>query len=110
MRVTFLGHVGMYVETEGGTVLCDPWFTPAYFGSWFPFPRNDRLDPAEFSAPDFLYISHLHRDHFDRAWLAEHFDKDARVLPPAFGVPFLEEELRAVGFRHFVAVEHGEPV
>ncbi len=51
MRVTFLGHAGMYVETEGGTVLCDPWFTPAYFGSWFPFPRNDRLDPTPFVAP-----------------------------------------------------------
>ena len=44
MRVTFLGHVGMYIETEGGSVLCDPWFNPAYFGSWFPFPRNDTLD------------------------------------------------------------------
>ena len=45
MRITFLGHVGLFVETRGGSVLCDPWFTPAYFGSWFPFPRNDRLDP-----------------------------------------------------------------
>ena len=51
-------------------MLCDPWFTPAYFGSWFPFPRNDRLDPAAFSSPDYLYISHLHRDHFDPEWLA----------------------------------------
>ena len=24
----------------GGSVLCDPWFTPAYFGSWFPFPAT----------------------------------------------------------------------
>jgi len=48
MRVTFLGHAGLFVETRGGSVLCDPWFTPAYFGSWFPFPRNDGLDPAPF--------------------------------------------------------------
>ncbi|MBJ7381412.1 MAG: MBL fold metallo-hydrolase, partial [Acidimicrobiia bacterium] len=63
MRVTFLGHVGMYVETEGGSVLCDPWFTPAYFASWFVFPRNDGLDVSQFLKPDFLYISHLHHDH-----------------------------------------------
>jgi UDP-MurNAc hydroxylase len=65
MRVTFLGHVGMYIETDGGSILCDPWFTPAYFGSWFPFPRNDVLDVEPFSRPDYLYLSHLHHDHYD---------------------------------------------
>ena len=108
--MTFLGHVGYSVETRGGSVLCDPWFTPAYFGSWFPFPRNDELDPTGFSAPDYLYISHLHRDHFDPEWLARHVDKRARVLLPAFDVPFLERELRAIGFEDFVRTRHGEPV
>ena len=93
MRVTFLGHAGMYVETEGGTVLCDPWFNPAYFGSWFPFPRNDGLDPARCSSPDYLYVSHLHHDHFDPGWLAEHVDRNGegapaglRARPPRAGV------------------------
>ena len=49
VRITFLGHAGLFVETRHGSVLCDPWFTPAYFGSWFPFPRNDRLDPERFA-------------------------------------------------------------
>jgi UDP-MurNAc hydroxylase len=108
MRLTFLGHVGFFMETRAGSVLCDPWFTPAYFGSWFPFPRNDRLDPAAFAAPDYLYISHLHRDHFDREWLGRHVDKRTRVLLPEFGVPFLERELRALGFENFVTTRHGE--
>jgi UDP-MurNAc hydroxylase len=108
--MTFLGHVGYWLETRGGSLLCDPWFTPAYFGSWFPFPRNDGLDPHEFSSPDYLYISHLHRDHFDPEWLARHVDKRTRVLLPAFGVPFLERELRAIGFEHFVQTRNGEPV
>jgi UDP-MurNAc hydroxylase len=110
MRMTFLGHVGVAVETRGGTVLCDPWFTPAYFGSWFPFPRNDGLDRGAIPAPDYLYVSHLHRDHFDPEWLAQHVDKRTQVLLPAFDVPFLERELRAIGFEHFVAVPNGEPV
>ena len=110
MRMTFLGHVGFSVETRGGSLLCDPWFTPAYFGSWFPYPRNDGLDPAAFSSPDYLYISHLHRDHFDREWLARHVDKRARVLLPAFGLPLFERELREIGFEHFVPTPNGEPV
>ena len=46
MRVTFLGQAGLYLETRAGSILCDPWFNPAYFGSWFPFPANDGIDPA----------------------------------------------------------------
>jgi UDP-MurNAc hydroxylase len=110
MRVTFLGHVGMYVETDGGSVLCDPWFTPAYFGSWFPFPRNDTLDTAPFESPDYLYISHLHHDHYDPDWLRTHVDRRAKVLLPAFHVDHLEQAMRALGFTEFVRTDHAEPV
>ena len=110
VRITFCGHVGFLAQTLGGSVLCDPWFTPAYFGSWFPFPRNDLLDPAPFSSPDYLYVSHLHRDHFDPEWLARHVDRRAKVLLPPFRVPFLERELRAIGFEDFVRPRHGEPL
>ncbi len=110
MRVTFLGHVGMYVETEGGSVLCDPWFNPAYFASWFPFPRNDTFDVSPYSAPDYLYISHLHHDHFDAEWLARNVDKGATVLLPAFRVDHLERALRELGFTTFVRTDHAEPV
>ncbi len=107
MRVTFLGHVGMYVETEGGSVLCDPWFTPAYFASWFVFPRNDGLDVSSFLRPDYLYISHLHHDHFDPEWLKANVDKSTTVLLPAFRVDHLEVALRGCGFSNFIQTEHG---
>ncbi|HEY7439050.1 MAG TPA: Rieske 2Fe-2S domain-containing protein [Acidimicrobiia bacterium] len=110
MRVTFLGHAGMYVETAGGSVLCDPWFTPAYFASWFPFPRNDVLNTRPFERPDYLYVSHLHRDHFDPEWLEAHVDKRAIVLLPAFELDHLERALRDVGFTEFVHTEHAKPV
>ena len=34
--------------------------------------------------PDFLYISHLHGDHLDEAFLAEHVDRATTVLLPGF--------------------------
>jgi UDP-MurNAc hydroxylase len=110
MRVTFLGHAGMFVETEGGTVLCDPWFTPAYFGSWFPFPRNDGLDPAALGDVDYLYVSHLHRDHFDPLWIARNVNKRARVLLPEFGVDLLAQELGHLGFHDIVRTKHGQRI
>ena len=110
MRITFLGHAGCLVETDHGSVLCDPWFTPAYFGSWFPFPRNDRLAVDRLPAPDYLYISHLHRDHFDPQWLARHVATQTRVLLPEFGIDLLGRELAKLGFHDLVETEHAEPV
>src|SRR4029079_1663388 len=101
MRVTFLGHVGMFVETEGGSVLCDPWFNPAYLWSWFASPRNATLDGSPFVPPACLSISHLHHDHYDPAWLAAHVDTGAEVLLPAFRVRHLEDEVRGRGGTEF---------
>jgi UDP-MurNAc hydroxylase len=109
VRVTFLGHAGLFVETRHGSILCDPWCTPAYFGSWFPFPRNDGLDLDRFLAPDLLYVSHLHRDHFDPE-LLRRVDPGVRVLLPDFRFPGLEDALRALGFRHFVRTRDAEPL
>lgn len=110
MRITFLGHVGLHVETDRGSVLCDPWFSPAYFASWFPFPRNDHLDPSAFARPDYLYVSHLHHDHYDPAFLWAHVDKRTTVLLPAFPTDHLERELRGVGFTEFVPLDDARPV
>lgn len=105
MRITDIGHAGLLLETSGGTVVCDPWFTPAYFGSWFPFPRNDRLSDEVMAAIadcDVLYVSHSHKDHLDERFLADRVNKDARVLLPDFSIPLLRDELAALGFHDFV--------
>jgi len=113
VRATSIGHAGILIETAHGSILCDPWFVPAFFGSWFVFPRNDQL-PADLLArverPDFLYISHLHGDHLDAAFLAEHVDRETTVLLPGFATTELERRLRALGFRRFLATVDGEPV
>ena len=44
MRATSIGHAGILIESDRGSIVCDPWFVPAFLGSWFPFPRNDQLD------------------------------------------------------------------
>jgi UDP-MurNAc hydroxylase len=110
MRATFLGQAGLFVETRVGSILCDPWFSPAYFGSWFPFPANDGIDPSLIGNPTYLYISHLHHDHFDPAWLSRHVNKDATVLLPDYLIDDLRHELHALGFRRFVETADGEPI
>ena len=110
MRVTGLGHASVLIETEFGSILTDPWVNPAYFGSWFPFPDNSRLDWDAIGQADYLFVSHLHRDHFDPEHLSRHISKDARVLLPAYATSELRDRLEGLGFRHFVETVSEEVV
>ena len=109
MRVTNIGHAGLFVETAAGTITCDPWFNPAYFASWVPFPSNEAVDPTVIGAADYLYVSHLHLDHYDAAWLTEHMDKGTTVLLPGYALPHLKHALQDLGFTRFVETESGVP-
>jgi len=110
MRVTFLGQAGLFIETAGASILCDPWFNPAYFASWLPFPRNDGIDPAVIGRPTYLYVSHLHHDHFDPRWLAEHCSKDSIVILPDYPLDTLRKQLEALGFDRFLETRNGEAI
>jgi UDP-MurNAc hydroxylase len=113
VRATSIGHAGILIETRFGSITCDPWFDPAFFGSWFVFPRNDHLDPDlqhRIEHPDYLYISHIHGDHLDETWLPHHVSRDATVLLPGYPTRELERRLRDLGFTRFVRTDDGEEV
>ena len=104
MQAISLGHAGILIRTRGITIVCDPWFVPAFFGSWFVFPRNDQLPDDimhDVCNPDFLYVSHLHGDHFDASFLAERMNKNTTVLLPDFPTRELERTFNSLGFRKF---------
>ena len=83
MQVTSVGHAGFHIRTEAGSILCDPWVNPAYFASWFPFPDNSGLDWDALGDVDYLYVSHLHKDHFD----PEHADASTSTRTPSVLLP-----------------------
>jgi UDP-MurNAc hydroxylase len=110
MKATSTGHAGILIESGSRTIVCDPWFVPAFWASWFVFPRNDQL-PHEvmekIEHPDYLYISHQHGDHLDEAWLANHIDKSTPVLLPDFATRELERHLNRLGFTNFIRTRNG---
>ena len=113
MRATSLGQAGILIETAHGSIVCDPWFVPAFFGSWFVFPRNDQLGDdlhERIRGADYLYISHLHGDHFDETWLADERNvrRDIAVLVPGYPSRELDQRLRALGFENLIRTTDGE--
>ncbi len=111
MRITGTGHASIFIETQtSGSILCDPWVNPAYFASWFPFPDNSQLDWEALGQCDYLYVSHLHRDHFDAVNLARNIRKDTVVLFPDFPTSSMEDELRDLGFANLRRLPNEEVV
>ncbi|MDP9093790.1 MAG: MBL fold metallo-hydrolase [Actinomycetota bacterium] len=110
MRITGLGHASVLLETAHGTILTDPWVNPAYLGSWFPFPDNSQLDWDRIGQVDYLFVSHLHRDHFDAEHLRTHISSKATILLPDYPTSELEDALRHVGFTNFIRTDNGEPI
>jgi len=111
MKATSIGHAGILIETGTRTIVCDPWFVPAFWASWFVFPRNDHMPSdvmAKLERPNYLYISHQHGDHLDEAWLANHIDKSTPVLLPDFATRELERQLNRLGFTNFIRTRNGE--
>lgn len=113
MRATSIGHAGILIETAAGSILCDPWFVPAFFGSWFVFPRNDQLDADlrdRIENADYLYVTHLHADHHDEPWLREHLRRDIPILLPGYPTHEQERTLRELGFTEFIRTTDGEEI
>jgi UDP-MurNAc hydroxylase len=110
VRLTTLGHAGLLIEAGGRRIVCDPWFSPAYLEAWLPFPRNDNLDRGAWARPDYLYVSHLHKDHFDAELLAEMADPAITVVLPDYPLDLLERAMRALGYSRFLRTSNSQPL
>ena len=107
MRVTVIGHSTLFLETSGCTILVDPWFSgSAAWRSWWHFPPSVPVRP-EWLAPDYLYLTHHHPDHFHYPSMRR-LDRATRVLVPRFGVDTMVGELHGLGFEDVTELPHGQ--
>jgi len=118
MKTTMIGHAGLLIETSNKIIVCDPWLskTGAFLCSWHQWPRNDNLGDEimnKIMKADYLYVSHLHRDHFDEEFLTGYFktNPDVTVLLPKFSEPnILKRELSKLGCTKFIEMVDKEPI
>ncbi len=109
MRFTLIGHSTLAVATRGPSILVDPWlFGSCYWRAWWHFPPS--TPPSDdLLAPDYVYLTHHHFDHFHYPTLRR-IDKRAHVLVPRFGVDVMVDEVRRLGFEQVTELPHGEVV
>jgi UDP-MurNAc hydroxylase len=104
--IHYLGHAGFILEHERTRLLVDPWFFPAFMRSWFPYPDNrSLLDQVRGGRFDYLYVSHLHQDHFDRR-LLEMLDRSIKVIAPNYRSRSLVKRFRTLGYENIIPLDH----
>jgi len=107
MKFTVLSHAGLHVEHNGVHIVCDPWLIGScYWRSWWNFPEP----PAALIGnlrPDYIYLTHLHWDHFHGASLRKLFAPATRILVPKVPTRRMVRDLAYLGFHNVTEISHG---
>lgn len=109
MEFQTLSHAGLRVASGGVELLCDPWLVGSvYWRSWWNYPPVPR-SLVESLRPDFIYLTHLHWDHFQADSLRL-FPADLPILVPYDRYERMTRDLKAIGRTNVREVRHGERV
>lgn len=99
MRVKFLGHAGILIDTGRTRLLMDGWFSRegAFDASWYQLPANHHFGDQDWSGLDGVIVSHEHFDHFDPEFLRS-LPTSIPIYVPRYESPvFVRKVLRLVG-------------
>ena len=109
MEFQTLSHAGLRVAAGGKELICDPWLVGSvYWRSWWNYPPVPRA-LVETLRPDFIYLTHLHWDHFQAASL-RHFPPDTPMIVPFDRYGRMTRDLKAVGMTNVREIRHGERI
>jgi UDP-MurNAc hydroxylase len=107
VKLTQIYNACAIYEFQGYKLLADPWLTDGAFeGSWYHYPPLTTT-VEDIKNVDFLYISHLHPDHFDQTVLSR-LEKTLPVIVLDHGPNFLHRKLEALGFTNLIKVKDKE--
>ncbi len=108
MKFEILSHASLHVEHNGKSVLIDPWLRgSAYWRSWWNFPPVDHAR-IETLTPDFIYLTHIHWDHFHGPSLKA-FSRATPILVTYDRYDRVVRDLTAMGFTNVTEIDHATP-
>jgi len=102
-----IGHAGFIFSHGRVTLLMDPWFYPAWFEAWAPYPDNSQFACDAVNRPNWVYVSHHHPDHWDARFL-DGLERDIQVICPKYRSRRMERLWKGLGFTRVRALSHGE--
>jgi len=97
MKLTFYQSSAVLTEIKDVKILSDPWFVDGeLYGSWNHYPPIN-LQAENFADVDYIYLSHIHQDHFSKKTLSK-LNKKIPVIIHNFESKALRENIKSLGF------------
>jgi UDP-MurNAc hydroxylase len=113
VKIHFVGHASIIVESADTAILIDPWlFGKIFNNSWSLMPEPV-LDQSMLSKVDYMWISHEHPDHCHFPTLDSfpiEFKKRVTILLQARDHEKLIAAFRKLGYENFKLLPHREQV
>ncbi len=107
MDFKVLSHAGLLVRAADKTLIFDPWLIgSAYWRSWWNYPPVSK-QLVNGLKPDFIYLTHIHWDHFHGPSLRK-FSKETLILIPRSDSLRIKRDLHQIGFKNVVEMRHGK--
>ena len=108
MKITHLNSATQIIDFKGVKILTDPWLgEPIYYNSWVSYPPFDEDNAYMLDNIDYVYISHLHEDHFSEETLLR-LDKETKFIVFDFSEKTVFNKLKRFGFNDVKELKHGE--
>ena len=106
VKFTIISHAGLFIETRDCSILIDPWLVGScYWRSWWNYPPPPEDLVAKLS-PDYIYLTHLHWDHFHSPSL-KRFNSKTPILVPRAHFDRMVKDLNSIGFYDVRELTHG---
>jgi Beta-lactamase superfamily domain len=96
MRIEYLAHAGLAIETADALLVTDPWLDgPAYCGQWWLHPKP--IDTSRVDDADCVLVTHGHEDHLHVPTL-DRLRRKERFLYPYTWYGGIGDFARSLGF------------
>jgi UDP-MurNAc hydroxylase len=108
MEFKILSHAGLLVKNKPGkSLICDPWLVgSSYWRSWWNYPPVSK-DLINSLHPDFIYLTHIHWDHFHGDSLKK-FPSSIPIIIPKGNYTRMKDDLFYLGYNNIIELKHGE--
>jgi UDP-MurNAc hydroxylase len=108
MEFKILSHAGLLVKNKPGkSLICDPWLVgSSYWRSWWNYPPVSK-DLINSLHPDFIYLTHIHWDHFHGDSLKK-FPSNIPIIIPKGNYTRMKDDLFYLGYNNIIELKHGE--
>jgi UDP-MurNAc hydroxylase len=112
VKITLVSHASVIIESHGLRIWTDPWLSGKVFNeSWSLFPEA-AFDPAMLDGIDYLWISHIHPDHFhipSLNALTPEFKRRVKVLFQDNHADQVFAVMEKCGYKNFQVLGHRKP-